>query len=124
MRAAIDRQKLGRSAENAAADFLEQQRHEILRRNYRCRMGEIDLIVRSPAGTLVIVEVRMRSSTRFGGAAASVDHQKQRRVIRASRHLLATHPALARSPVRFDVLDLQPDGANYAIRWIQHAFES
>ena len=70
----------------------------------------------------MIVEVRLRSRADFGGGAASVDHRKQQRLIRASRHLLATHPQLARLPVRFDVLDLQPAGDGYAVNWIRHAF--
>jgi putative endonuclease len=120
----IDRQKLGASAEQAAADFLERERLTILLRNYRCRMGELDLVASAPDGTLVIAEVRMRSSDSHGGAAASVDIRKQQRIVRASRHLLAKQPRLARCAVRFDVLDLRPEAAGYAINWIRHAFTS
>lgn len=120
-----DRQRIGRDAEDAAARFLEQQQLTLIARNYRCRAGELDLVAGTPAGVLVIVEVRLRASQRYGGAAASVDWRKQRRIQRATGHLLARHPPLARRAVRFDVLDMTPDGAaGYRIEWIRHAFDA
>jgi putative endonuclease len=126
MRAAAppDRQKLGHDAEVAAASFLEQRQLTILVRNYRCRSGELDIVATTPDGVVVIAEVRLRASARYGGAAASVDWLKQRRMQRATRHLLTCQPALARHPLRFDVLDLAPDGDGYRIEWIRHAFEA
>jgi putative endonuclease len=119
-----DRQQLGRDAEQAAARFLEERRLTILARNYRCRAGELDIIAETPEGVVVIAEVRLRTDARFGGAAASVDWRKQRRIQRAARHLLTRQPALARRALRFDVLDLAPDGAlGYRIEWIRQAFE-
>lgn len=122
----LDRQRIGREAEDAAGRYLADRNHRILLRNYRCRMGEIDLVAcddsRSPALALVIAEVRLRSRRDYGGGAASVDHRKQQRLLRTARHLLATHPQLARLPVRFDVLDLAPEGDGYRIEWIRHAF--
>jgi len=120
----MDRRQLGSSAEHAAATFLEHERLTILLRNYRCRMGELDLVASAPDGTLVIAEVRMRSSDSHGGAAASVDGRKQRRILRASRHLITMHPRLARRAIRFDVLDMRPEAGGYAINWIRHAFSS
>jgi putative endonuclease len=114
--------EVGARAEVAAAQFLEGQHLTILLRNYRCRMGELDLVASAPDGTLVIAEVRMRSSDSHGGAAASVTARKQQRIVRASRHLLAMQPRLARCAIRFDVLELRPQGEAYAINWIRHAF--
>ena len=120
-----DRQQLGRDAEDAAARFLQAQQLTILARNYRCRTGELDIIAETPGGVVVIAEVRLRADTRYGGGAASVDWRKQRRIQRAACHLLAREPALARRALRFDVLDLAPDGANgYHIDWIRQAFEA
>jgi putative endonuclease len=120
----IDRQALGRAAEEAAARFLESRQLVILARNYRCRSGEIDIVAETPEGVIVIAEVRLRADTRYGSAAASVDWRKQRRIQRATCHLLARQPALTRRALRFDVLDLAPDGAGYRIEWIRHAFEA
>ena len=123
--AGIDRQSIGRAAEDAAASFLEARQLTVLFRNYRCRTGEIDIVAETKEGVVVIAEVRLRASTTYGGGAASVDWRKQRRLQRAACHLLAKHPALARRALRFDVLDLAPDGsASYRIEWIRHAFEA
>lgn len=120
-----DRQQIGRAAEDAAARFLQAHSLTILARNYRCRSGEIDIVARDARGVVVIAEVRLRADARYGGGAASVDLRKQRRIERATRHLLAYQPALGRQPLRFDVLDMAPDGAaGYRIEWIRHAFEA
>jgi putative endonuclease len=116
------RAERGAAAEQAAAQFLAARGHGILLRNYRCRMGELDLVTLSPDGTLVVAEVRLRSRQDYGGGAASVDHRKQQRLLRASLHLLATHPRWSRMPMRFDVLDVKPGAAGFDINWIQHAF--
>jgi putative endonuclease len=118
-----DRRAIGTAAENAAAAFLVAQGLVILERNYRCRMGELDLIARVAPDVLVIAEVRLRSRADYGGGAASVDGRKRQRILRASRHLLMMRPALARLRARFDVLDLKPSGEGYEIEWIRGAFE-
>jgi putative endonuclease len=120
----IDRQKIGREAEDAAAAFLESRQLTILMRNYRCRSGEIDIVAEARDGTLVIAEVRLRASSLYGGGAASVVWRKQQRIQRAACHMLARHPALNRRPMRFDVLDLAPGDGGYRIDWIRHAFEA
>jgi putative endonuclease len=114
----------GAAAEQAAADFLSARRHCILLRNYRCRMGELDLVALSPEGTLVVAEVRLRTRQDYGGGAASVNHRKQQRLLRASLHLLATHPRWTRHPMRFDVMDVRPGAEGLEILWIQHAFSA
>ena len=93
----------------------------LLVRNYRTPGrggGEIDLIMRAPDGTLVFVEVRQRSGARHGGAAASVGHGKQRRIILAARHYLLRwgNPP----PCRFDVVAI--DGQS--LQWLQAAFDA
>jgi len=104
----------GAAAETLAADFLAGRGVEIIARNYRCRGGEIDLIARD-RDTLVFVEVRLRSSAKFGGAAASITATKRRRLARAAGHYLAK---LGREPpCRFDAIlldSLDPD----RIEWV------
>lgn len=114
------RKQAGRDAENAALAHLLASDLQLIMRNYRCRAGEIDLVLRD-GPTLALVEVRYRASTRFGGAAASVTWRKQRRLVNAARHLLLTHAELRRYPARFDVIAI--DGArDSAITWIKNAF--
>jgi len=112
---------LGRVAEQRAAALLIAHGYELLERNYRCRMGELDLVARRGA-LLVIVEVRLRTSRAFGGAAASISASKRRRILLAARHLLARRPALARLRVRFDAVLL--DGEHLPIEWIEGAFDA
>jgi putative endonuclease len=118
------RQESGRRAEDLAAEFLRAQGCEVLERNYRRRLGELDLIARE-AGVLVIAEVRTRAREGFGSAAASVDRRKQRRITRAAQQLLQQRSDLARLPVRFDVLVVSDLTApKPRIEWIRHAFEA
>jgi putative endonuclease len=114
----------GCEAEQAAARHLEAHALHVLLRNYRCRLGELDLVALAPDGTLVIAEVRLRARQNYGGGAASVDYHKQRKLLRATRHLLAMRPQWSRLALRFDVLDLKPAGDSYEVRWIQHAFSA
>ena len=81
------KQLIGQAAEDIAADFLRAKGLEILERNYRRRLGELDIVARD-RGVLVIAEVRTRATDRYGGAAASVDPRKQQRIIRAARAVL------------------------------------
>lgn len=117
-------QLLGAKAEQAAADFLQAQGLQILERNYLRRLGELDIVARD-GETLVIAEVRCRSSNRFGGAAASVDTRKRMRLIRAASQLLQQRRDLARLRVRFDVLAVDAVGCETTqVEWIQHAFST
>lgn len=116
-RSATPAQRAGDRAEDRAARFLERHGMRILARNYRTRMGEIDLVAADGA-TLVFVEVRLRSAARFGGGAESVDGRKRRRIGMAARHYLM---ALGHEPpCRFDVVSLERDEPT----WIRGAFET
>lgn len=108
----------GAAAEARAAAFLESRGLRIRERNFRTRMGEIDLVAEHD-GTLVFVEVRMRASERFGGAAASITEAKRRRVVAAAQLYMARVPA--DPPCRFDAVLVDGEGA---IRWIRDAFQA
>jgi putative endonuclease len=110
-------QAAGVDAEERAARFLGRRGLAIVTRNYRTRLGEIDLVARDGA-TLVFVEVRMRSLGRFGGAVASITHRKRRRIVAAARQFIM---GLARvPPCRFDVVALDGDDCE----WIRGAFDA
>jgi putative endonuclease len=117
------RQRIGVSAEDAAAAFLQAQGAQILLRNFRCRCGELDIVARLGEAELAIAEVRTRSSDAYGGAAASVDCAKRQRLIRAANRLLQERKDLARLRVRFDVIVVaNPCSDAPQILWIKHAF--
>ncbi|WP_293660491.1 YraN family protein [Rhodoferax sp. OV413] len=113
--------QVGDAAEAQALGFLQARGLQFLARNYRTPGrggGEIDLILRDADGTLVFVEVRKRSRTDHGGAAASVGHVKQRRIIFAARHYLLTLRTVP--PCRFDVVVIDGDG----VEWLRAAFDA
>ena len=114
--------RTGKRAEDLAARFLEKRGFSILTRNFRCRGGEIDLVCRD-GKTLVFVEVRLRRNVTFGGAAASITLTKQRRIILAAQHYLATH-AKADSDCRFDCMLLDGTDDDNNIEWIRDAFSA
>ena len=105
----------GAVAETLAARFLIARGLAIVRRNYRCRGGEIDLIARD-GETLVFVEVRLRRNRAFGDAAESITVAKRRRLRLAAGHYLA---GLAREPpCRFDAILLDALTAE-SIEWLR-----
>jgi putative endonuclease len=110
---------LGTSAEVQAEKFLVQQGLRPHARNYRCRLGEIDLIMQD-ADTLVFVEVRLRTNTRFSSAAESVDHRKQQKLLRAAQFYLQQHQLTESVQCRFDVVAFT--GSRTIPEWIQNAF--
>jgi putative endonuclease len=111
----------GADAETAVRRFLEAQGLLPLADNYRCRRGEVDLIM-ADGRALVFVEVRFRSTARYGGALASVDARKQSRLIAAAGHFLARNPRYAERTCRFDVVAVSKRNYQPHFEWIRDAF--
>ncbi len=111
----------GARAEQAALRFLERQGLALVTRNFRCRMGELDLVMLD-GGELVIVEVRYRASRAPVDPAVTVTATKRRRLLRAASRFLQVRPDFRDHAMRFDVLALS--GALDAVRcdWIRGAF--
>jgi putative endonuclease len=104
---------VGRDAEARAQRFLQQQGLKLIEKNFRCRVGEIDLIMRDEQ-MLVFVEVRFRKDQRFGGAAASVGRIKQQRLWRSASTYLMRFP---RAPAcRFDLVAIEGND----LHWIKN----
>lgn len=108
--------------EDQARGYLQARGLLLLQSNYRCRFGEIDLIMRD-GDTLCFIEVKFRKSLLFGGAAGAIPTSKQRKIIKTALFYLSVHQHLANQPTRFDALLIQrqADGSNQ-INWIQNAF--
>ena len=108
--------------EELARSYLGKQGLHLIESNYRCRFGEIDLIMRD-ADSLCFIEVRFRKSLDYGGASASITRTKQRRIIKASLFYLSTNRQLMQQALRFDALLIQQqkDGS-LDYNWIQNAF--
>ncbi len=111
---------LGRWGEEQAADYLLRRRMKILERNYRTPVGEIDIIARE-GRTLVFVEVKTRSSLRFGTPQEAVGPGKQRQILRSAQWYLCSCNRM-NSPVRFDVIAVMHEGEESRIEHITDAF--
>lgn len=106
----------GQAGEDAALAHLQQHGLSVLERNFRCKGGEIDLVMQDGAA-LVFVEVRRRADMRHGGAAASVTPAKQARLLRAAQFYLLRYRLPP--PCRFDVIAI--DGGQ--LRWLKNAID-
>ncbi|MGR3913812.1 MAG: YraN family protein [Gammaproteobacteria bacterium] len=110
----------GAAVEKLALAHLRAAGLQLLRRNYRCAGGEVDIVMRERE-ELVFVEVRYRNSAAFGGAAHSIDAGKQRRLRLAGETFLQCHPG-HRGGCRFDVVAVGGAAPDYHLDWIRDAF--
>lgn len=117
----VSKRALGQRAERQAERYLSRQGLRVVKRNYRCRLGEIDLVMHE-GDTLVFVEVRLRGRTTFGDGIDSVSLHKQRRLIRAARHFLMRNLRWRHAPCRFDVIGIER--ASDHVTWIPNAFQA
>lgn len=113
---------LGRAGEDAASRRLEDQGYRLIERNYRCRLGEIDLVAMD-GQILCFVEVKARRTGAFGGGLEAVEASKQARLRRAARYYLARFEDRP-PPCRFDVVEvwLGQDGRPTETRLLRNAF--
>ncbi|MCB1632041.1 MAG: YraN family protein [Pseudomonadales bacterium] len=125
-RHATDSATIGRAAEDHALQQLSTQGLRLVARNFRCRLGEIDLVMRD-GDTLVFVEVRARASAsaRFGSAVETISATKRRRLQASAALFIAWHPSLQRQPLRFDLfaIDGAPGVATPRTTWIRGIFD-
>ena len=107
--------------EEQARCYLAARGLQFVQSNYRCRFGEVDLIMRD-GDTLCFIEVRYRNSSDFGGAAASITPAKQRRIVKSALFYLSSKAQPMRNPLRFDALILQQRAGGIEFDWIKNAF--
>lgn len=123
-KASPSRINIGQDVESRVLAYLQKQKFRLVFRNFRCRLGEIDLIGLHQ-NQLLFIEVRFRRNNAFGGAAASVDFRKQQKLIKTARFFLLRHPEMANYACRFDVIAVTlSNETDHAldIDWIQNAF--
>lgn len=111
----------GRTAEQLAHRFLIDRGLAAVTTNYRCRYGELDLVMRD-GKLLVVVEIRYRCRATFGGPIASISAAKRRKIVIATQHFIRRYPAYRNVPVRFDVVGLAGTLSAPDIHWIAGAF--
>ncbi len=110
----------GYRAETLACSFLQHRGLALVTRNFHCRGGEIDLVMKD-RGVLVFVEVRYRRQTHYGRAAETVARSKQVRIIRCAQYYMHRHHAW-NAAARFDVVSIEGEPDDPAIDWLQDAF--
>lgn len=118
---AVPAQTRGGWAEELALRYLKRQGLKPLARNFRCRFGEIDLVMQD-ADQTVFVEVRQRSNSAYLHPAETIDQRKCQRLIAAARHYLQGQSV--QSACRFDVVLINGPQHDARIEWISNAFEA
>ena len=113
---------IGGRWEKLALEHLSCSGLQLIGKNFRCRMGEIDLVMLD-LDCLVFVEVRYRKANRFASAAGSVDRRKQRKLARAAAAFLGQHSQYCNHAVRFDVVAFDAVSDHQCtLQWLQDAF--
>lgn len=118
---------IGATAELYAEHYLQQQGLITRTRNYRSKLGEIDLIMleKQPRGNvLVFVEVRLRTNKRFAPALETVDYRKQQKIIKTAMRFLQEQKLYDKIACRFDVVALDQTGTAPPVQWIKNAFST
>ena len=92
---------IGNFGEQAASDYLESKGMKIIKRNFYCRAGELDIIATDGEYT-VFVEVKTRKSAQYGRASEFVDYQKQQKIIKTALYYIGASD----TPCRFDVVEV------------------
>lgn len=113
--------QIGQEIEQQALDYLLKQGLHYKTRNFRCRVGEIDLILEDQK-TLVFVEVRYRQNQEFGGALASITASKQKKLYKAAQYYLVKHHIYDKVATRFDVIAVQKTASqSFEFFWAKNA---
>lgn len=115
------KQVLGKEGERIAERYLKKKGFTLLERNYRCPVGELDLIVQDRR-VVVFVEVKTRSDHRFGTPLESVQQRKQDKMIKAALYFLSQR-RLHQSEARFDVVGISFEGGEPTVEHIENAFD-
>ena len=115
------RKRLGREGEEIAEKFLKKKGYKLIERNYRCKSGEVDLIVLDHK-VIVFVEVKTRSDHSFGSPFEAVEARKQSKMIAAARVFLHER-SLHQRDARFDVIGISWPGGKPIIEHVENAFE-
>ena len=112
----MNTRKTGNFYENVACEYLQAQGMEIVERNFRCRLGEIDIVARDK-NCIVFAEVKYRKNDTFGDALWAVGYTKQKKICRCAKVYCMYHPWI--TEIRYDVIGV----TDTKIEWIQNAFE-
>jgi putative endonuclease len=119
-----NRRQVGQEAEERACAYLVKQGLQLVKRNFLCKMGELDIVMLQ-GNVLVFVEVRYRKGGKFGSALETVTWHKQQKLIKAAMYFLLLNKKYAALPCRFDVVSIMPavDSGIENLQWVKDAFQ-
>ena len=115
----MNKRNIGQEYEQRAADYITNKGYKIIERNFRNRMGEIDIIAKD-GDYLVFIEVKYRSSSKEGHPTEAVNFAKQRRITKTALYYCAVNGISEYTPMRFDVISILDDD----IKLYENAFEA
>lgn len=115
------RKQMGNTSEDIALAYLQEQGYQLVVRNFRCKTGEIDLILKKEQ-YLVFVEVRSRTGRDYGEPSESVNRKKQDKVRKTAQYYLYCNPQFASYYCRFDVISIVWEQGIQNLEWIKDAF--
>lgn len=115
------RHNVGKNGEKLAAKYLEQSNYKIIKQNFRCKQGEIDIIAidnKKLEQDLVFVEVKTRTSLKFGTPAEAVDRNKRQHILKTAKYFLYSNNIKDKS-IRFDTIEVFLNKNKYKINHIK-----
>lgn len=118
----MNKRNTGTWYENLAAEYIKQQGARIVKRNYRTRSGEIDLVA-NDGGYTCFIEVKYRRDNRCGEPEMAVDYRKQRQISKVSRHFLYFILKSDEIPIRYDVIAISGEQGAVTVKWLKNAFD-
>lgn len=116
------RKQMGITGETVALEYLQKRGYRLVRRNFVCKAGEIDLIMHKD-DMLVFVEVRSRKSNLYGEPSETVNRKKQDKIRKTAAYFLYTNPSFERYYCRFDVISIVWQEDTAAVEWLPDAFQ-
>lgn len=117
----LNRKAIGSEGEERAILFLKKRGFKILKKNYRCKMGEIDIIA-TKNDLITFVEVKTRHSEQFGHPEESVNRRKRKKIINTAKYYLMVNNLYYKKDVRFDILSIIRKKSEFEIDFFQNAF--
>ena len=113
---------LGQYGENMACNYLKNNNYQIVERNYRCKLGEIDIIAMDAIkNELVFIEVKTRSNFLFGSPSQAVNKTKQKHILNVAKYYIYTHN-IKNMFLRFDVIEIYVEESTFKINHIKQIF--
>jgi putative endonuclease len=118
----MNKREQGTWYEDIACEYIKDRGARILRRNYRVRSGEIDIIAKDEK-YYCFIEVKYRKDDKYGAPEAAVDFYKQRQISKVSKHFLSYILKSYEVPIRYDVIAISGSEGAVSVKWLKNAFD-